>query len=258
MRYMLVSTILLGTSLTQAATMNCNVESDYGLQREGSAYIFNADSAKPAKVSIHDGKLWIDGLEAKLSVADQQRIVKIERELSAAMPKIKTLAIDAADVAFTAVVEVGRGFGITDESISRLDNLRQKISSELKAMPSSSVDTKRLEAMVKPAIEQVMIELTPTMIGDVVSNAISAALGGDEQANGSMQRFEARMEQMGKLIEQKVEARVKSLEPQVKSVCDQFKRIDEVENSLDYRLPNGKSLDMLNVKESTSKASQKT
>lgn len=60
--------------------------------------------------------------------------------------------------------------------------------------------------------------------------------------------IQARMERMKDVLEVKVDARAKQLEPLAEAMCQRMERMDSIDNALEYRLPNGDRIEFLKVR----------
>ena len=55
------------------------------------------------------------------------------------------------------------------------------------------------------------------------------------------------MNRMETALDQRIDARAKALEPLADAMCQRLKRMDALDNALDYRLSGGASLELLSV-----------
>ena len=82
--------------------------------------------------------------------------------------------------------------------------------------------------------------MLPTVIGDIVGGAVHAAFGDAERLQ--------RMENLDAEIEARIEPRAKALEKSADALCRRMESLDRIDNALDYRLPGGDALELLEVK----------
>ena len=91
------------------------------------------------------------------------------------------------------------------------------------------------------SISHAISEVLPLVIGDIVGGAISAAFSGDEA------RIE-RMNNLDKEIERRVQPRANQLEKRAESLCRRMEALDAIDDALDYCLPDGSRLDLIDAK----------
>lgn len=219
--------------------VGCDVNSRYSVDTHRRAFVFAHDGT-PGEIGIGGGRLFIDGKEATLTAADHQRLRQMEREMHLLVPEMRKVAVEAVDIAFTALTEVARGLSSDPEhTVSRLEESRRRVRNEMTEKPLSVFNDEAMGDIVKPIITKFI----PTIVGGAVNTALSVAFGGEKKA----QEFEERMNRMERELETKVEARAEKLEPLAEAMCKRLHRIDDLDDSLEYRLPNGDSLQLLRV-----------
>jgi len=218
----------------------CDVDSKYSVNTYRRAFLFTHEDGKPGEIGIGGGRLFIDGKEATLSAADHERLRQMEVEMQLLVPEMRKVAVEAVDIAFTALTEVARGLANDPEaSVSRLEKAHQRLRAEMTEKPLSVFNDDAMGDIVKPIITQ----FVPDIVGGAVSSALRAAFGGEEKAR----EFEKRMNRMEHELDTKVEKRADALEPLADAMCKRLSRIDDIDDSLEYRLPNGDSLQLLRV-----------
>ena len=155
------------------------------------------------------------------------------------MPLARQVGLDAADIAFTALGEVAAEFG-GDPSRTRakLDKARAELNKELsRSVSANHYNSEALGESIGDAVKEVM----PSLIGDIVTGAVSAAFSGDDERM-------KRLENMDKDIEARIKPRADALEVRARALCTKMENLDRLDNELEYRLPNGKRLDLLEIK----------
>lgn len=232
--------LLLFAGAAQAADMHvsCNVDSDYDFALSDKSVIFTRDSGTPKAVVMRQGRLFVDDQWVTLGAADRERVAAYETQARAAMPLAAEIGRDAADIAFTALGEVAAGFG-NDPARTRvkLDKARAQLNAKLaQSISPTHYNSDEMGRSIGQAVKDVM----PMLMGDIVSGAISAAFGDEEQRK--------RLENMDKDIDARIEPRSKALEGKARTLCDKMKALDGIDNALEYRLPSGKPLELLRIK----------
>jgi len=245
MKPALLALALLFASAPAAAHTNvnghqCDIGSDWAVRMHRRAFVFSRDEHQPAEIGIGGGRLFVDGKEQKLSEADHARLRQFEREMTDALPVLHDIVVEAVDIAFAALTEVARGLASDPrQAVAELQSSQAKVRAQLENRPLTAFDGDAIGKTIEPVIT----EFVPTIVGGAVSSALGAAFGGEKKAN----EFEQRMARMEQEIDRNVEARAKRLEPKADELCGRLKSIDSIDDSLEYRLPDGGRLDLLTV-----------
>jgi len=235
--------VLLALSIApmaQAEDLECRMHSDYHLQMHGQAFVFTRDDGPARRIVLGAGHLYVDGREMKLSADDQQRVNQYEGELRRLLPEARQVAIEGTDIAFTALTEVARGFAANGDSstVRELEQAHRRLRAQLDR-DSAFVFNGDIDAEV---IRPVITEFVPEITGAAVKTALSIAFSGDAEKTKA---FEARMDRMGKDIDDKVKVRAEALKPLAHSLCQRTQRLDAIEGGLTMRLSDGSPLDLL-------------
>jgi hypothetical protein len=218
----------------------CDISSQYSLSTNRLAFVFTRRNGEPGEIGLGGGRLFIDGKEASLSAADHQRLGQFEKELHLLVPEVQKVAVEAVEIAFTALTEVARGLASDpDATVARLDAAHKRAHQEMTDKPLTVFNDEAMGDMIKPIITQYV----PEIVGGAVSSGLKAAFGGEQKAK----EFEARMNRMEHELDTKVDARANALEPLADAMCQRLRRMDDIDNSLEFRLPDGAQLQLLRV-----------
>lgn len=222
-----------------AKDLQCNVDSDYDLSVTDRSLILTRATGTPKAIVMRDGRLFVDDEWVALSAADAKRIAEYEKKVRATMPLAQEIGRDAADIAFTALGEVAAGMSSNPERTrGQLDKARKELDDRLaRAVTANRFNGNDLGNGIAHAIGDVL----PVVIGDIVGGAISAAFSGDEARL-------ARMNNLDKEIERRVEPRAKRLEARAETLCRNMEALDAIDDSLEFRLPDGRRLDLIDAK----------
>ena len=223
------ASLLLVAGNAMAREISCDVESDYELHVTPRSVILTREHGTPDAVLMREGRLFVDGKWVALNTEDSKRIAQYERETRAVLPLARQIGRDASEIAFTVLGEVASGFSSDPASTrAKLARARTRLDA-------------RLADHLGEGIGRTVGELVPSLIGDIVGGAVSAAFTGD---TARLQR----MEKMDKDIEARVEPRAKALERRAEALCQHMQALDEIDDALDYRLPDGRPLDLLDAR----------
>ena len=220
----------------------CHVGTDWSVRMHRRAFVFSHEGQDPAEVGIGGGRLFIDGKEITLSEADHARLRDIESQMTATLPLLREIVVEAVDIAFVALTEVARGLASDPkQAVAELQRAQVKLRAEMEGKPLNAFDGDAIGRTIEPVITEFM----PQIVGGAVKNALGAAFGGEKKAA----EFEQRMARMERELDANVEARAKKLEPKADQMCERLKAIDRIDDELEYRLPGGRRLDLLRVGE---------
>lgn len=230
-----------GDAVAQVHVDDCSVDSDYDFHlTERSVVLLDEDGA-PHTVLMRQGRLFIDDRWVAVSAADARRLADYEREARAAMPLAANIAREATAIAFDALAEVAAGFGSDPEaSRKRLEDARVVLDAELaKAVGPTRFDRGNLGDAIGAAVAKVV----PHLVGDIVGGALRAAFSGDAARLQRLENLDARIEAL-------VEPRARALDADAQALCRRMEALDAIDEALEFRLPDGRRLDLLDVRAS--------
>jgi hypothetical protein len=243
---MIFSALLLSAGATQAQAsdggrhMGCDVGSQYAVKPYRGAFLFTRDADRPMELGIGGGRLFIDGREAQLSAGDHRRLLQFEAEGKRVLPQIEQITVEAVDIAFTALTEVARALASDPRAtVTSLESAHRRVRAEMGSRPLMVFNDDAMADVVKPLVT----EYVPEIVGGAVSTALKAAFSGDK----ARADFEARMQRMEHELDTRVEARAKALEPLAQDMCERMRRMDSLDNALEFRLPDGQPLQLLKL-----------
>lgn len=240
MRRLLALTVLsLACCSALAGPSGCdmNVESEYDLALNERSVILTRDRGTPKSIVMRQGRLFVDDAWVALSPADTGRIAAFEQSARATMPEAQAIGRAAADIAFITLGE--RAVGFSSDPASSQAKLA-KARTQLDARLARSVTATRFDGRdLGNGISQAVGAVLPSMIGDIVGGAISAAFSGDSSRL-------RRMENLDTQIEAKVKPRALALERRAEGLCRRMIELDRIDEALEYRY-DGQPLDLLRI-----------
>lgn len=226
-----------GAAAHASAQVNgCDIHGDYNLTVNARSVIMTRDSGRPKALVMRQGRLFVDDQWVALSAADRDRIAAFERGTREALPLAQTLGREAADIAFTVLGEVTAGFSSDPAgSKERMTKARRQLDARL----SQSVTATRFDgADLGDGIGDAISAVIPEIIGEIVGGAIRAAFSGDTSRLQRLQGLDTQIEAL-------VEPRAAALELRAEQLCARMIELDRLDNALWYRLPDGKTLDLI-------------
>lgn len=218
--------------------LGCDIGTHYKVRMARRAFVFSQPGA-PHEIGIGGGRLFIDGSEVTINDADHARIAQMEGEMHSLVPEVQKVAVEAVDIAFTALTEVARELSADPgQTVSTLEASHRQVLAKMRNTPLAMFDEDAMGDVVAPILRDYL----PEIIGGAVRTALKAAftLGKD----GDLQ---ARMARMEHELDTRVNARAKALEPLAESMCGRLRRIDALDNALEVRMADGRPLDLLRV-----------
>lgn len=223
-----------------AGDLSCNIHSDYDVEIDDDRVSFSReDATTPTRIDLEDGLLTIDGRRAVLSKEDEKRLARMLGKTRVLAPEVVSVALDAVDIAFLAMSEVAVGLlDDSDDTLARLADARKRIESDLRARPLGTFDDQHHADLIGNAVS----ELVPALVADVVQSALVAAFTGD---TAKAEALEARAAKIEREVERRIEPRARALEKRAQALCERMAEIDALEEDLDFRLPDGRRLELL-------------
>ncbi len=251
MKRLMASSVLLLASVGAQAQVSidasCDMDSDYDLSIDDRSVIFTREAGTPRAIVMRQGRLFVDDRWVELGAADRQRVADFEKGAREAMPEAQAIGRDAADIAFTVLGELASGFSSDPKAVqAKVDRARAQIDARL----ARSVTATRFNARdLGDGIGEAVAEVIPSMIGDIVSGAIGAAFSGDASRLKRMENLDAQ-------IEARVEPRARALEQRADRLCRRMEELDRIDDALEFRLPGGQALNLLEARPSQREPSQ--
>ena len=224
--------------------LSCDLHSDYNLSFGPESLRFERDNGQ-RRIELIQGKLLVDGRVVALTAADREKLLKFEQEVRAMMPEVRAIALEALEIAYTAVVHVLRAFddnGSAERSIARLEAEHKAARAKIENGSSTLLfDEREFEKLVESTVATVV----PEVVGNVTALALKAAFSGDE---GAVEAIERKADRLEKEIERDVEHRADELERRADKLCPQLTELDRLESTLDVRLADGRPLNLLDTR----------
>lgn len=217
----------------------CRVDSAYGFHLTDRSVVLLDEGGTPHTVLMRQGGLFIDDRWVDVSDADADRLREYERLSREAMPLASKIARDATAIAFDAMAEVAAGFGSDPgSSRTRFEEARKSLDASI----AKSVDPSRFDRdTLDDAISAAVAKVVPLLVGDIVGGAMRAAFSGDSERLRQLEELDTRIEAL-------VEPRARALEADAIALCQRMEALDALDEALEFRLPDGGRLDLLQVK----------
>jgi hypothetical protein len=216
--------------------LGCEVDSGYSVRPYRNAFLFTR-AGEPREVGIGGGRLFVDGREVAVSAADHARLAGMESEMHALVPEMRQVAVEAVDIAFTALAEVARGLsGDPGQTVAQLEASHRKMRARMAGTDLALLNEDAMGDLVRPILR----EYLPDIIGGAVRTAIKAAFSTGKEAG----ELRARMDRMEHALDERVDARATSLEPLAEAMCTRLRRIDALDDALEARTADGRRFEL--------------
>jgi Protein of unknown function (DUF2884) len=222
-------------------SISCNASSDYNVTLSGQSFVFEGNDNKIPRVVVGGGMLFINGKQASLSVADQKRIDGFESGMRLLVPESRQVITEAVNIAYDALSHVSASFSDNPEkAMQKYQQARAKSLAGLNDTNSMLLfNDESMESIVKPIVQ----EFVPGIVGHAVGFALKSIFSSEEKTNA----MEARIDNMEKDLDERIDKRAKALEPLAETMCKRIQRMDVLDDSLEIRLPNGKPINFIDA-----------
>lgn len=220
--------------------LGCDVGTAWNVSPYRTAFLFTREGSSPREVGVGGGRLFVDGKEVTLGAADRERIAALELEMRALVPELHKVALEAVDIAYTALTEVARALSSTPEkTVAELERGRRQSLAEIERAPMAAFNSDAIEAIVEPIIGRFI----PDIVGGAVRTALKAAFSGEAER----EQMQSKMERMERELDVRVDKRAKALEPLAERMCARLRRMDKLDDAIEWRPAGGESLQLLRV-----------
>ncbi|WP_428311698.1 DUF2884 family protein [Hydrocarboniphaga sp.] len=208
----------------------CDYRMRYDIDIDGdSAHLRNARSAPD--IDIVGERLWVGGSERALTAIERQRLSDYRKELSGFTRNVSHVALEGAQLGIeSAVLAISALTGDDDNGknlLSRFDGVRARLEQQLdgKHLPAKMLG-KDYDEELDSAIDQIAAEAAVQISGGVAKLVAMSLF--------APSLIEARADRVEKLVDTHVEQRGNQLERDADALCGQVRRLDALENALNY------------------------
>lgn len=221
-----------------APTQDCNIETPYALRVDAAGIRLDGDDARPRRVEIRDGALWLDGVRREVGAEDAARLRAMEAQARGLLPEVEAIARESVHIAFDALEHTARALSgerqarefrdLRERALVRVDESLGRGTWDPDAFGES------FEAEIEAAAESMAASITP-------ARALWMAF------TGGAGRLERRMEKMEARLERDIAAREGTLETHARALCGRLRTLDALQRSLEVRLDDGTPLRLFEI-----------
>jgi hypothetical protein len=235
--------MLLGVSGASVAATDinlasCEIESPYSVTFGDNSLRFERKGDDAHVIELSAGGLRLDGRDVDVSGEDRARLLRLESEARRLAPEAKALALDAIDIAFRAVEQVGLAFSSGDAA-SREATAEKLATSRMLLNRRIEAGFDGREPLGAEQIDNLIAESVAGLMPVIAAVAVRAALSGDEAA---IENMAARMEAE---LEQELEQRGREIEARAEALCLRVAELDRIENGLSTDILDGNPLNLI-------------
>ncbi len=246
---------LLSTASNAYSNMNIECSS----QINGSMSFSNAEltvftETDQEVVFKESGKIYINNQLQNLNDEQTELSRQYYNSISATIPDVIDITVDALRITKTALSEVFIGLLGEESSIppmisNKFDDLIQSIESHVYQNPEMiTFDSQYFENElgidqdIEQEVMQMKEEIMSKAMGEIMVMIGKSMMSG----NGDVSNFEERMTNLGSEIEKNVDTLAERLEEKANILCDKFHSIDNIETEL-QKIPNLKHVNLVEM-----------
>lgn len=208
---------------------SCNIElnndvtitPDHILIRSGNETIYDI---------YKDNMVFYKGERVSLSAEQEALISDYAYSTRSLVPKINDIVVGSIQVASDALSKTFTELGVDNDIEAKFSELQYTLQQEYSRadgtyhFSSNDLDVDFANKQIDQAVEDIMEELVPSLVGNVlqlVGKAMTEGEGSLEHLDGLDERIEAQIEEQAELLEEKVEY-----------LCDEVERLNDIEDQI--------------------------
>ena len=230
---------------TRAADLSdtCHASSSYDVTVNPHSLLFDRPGPLPKRVTLAQGALTTDGRAVQLNAEDHDRLALFERDLRALVPKARSVARQAVDIAVNQLrTEVG-DLGLSTATRAEVSRRLDADAAALKRRIDTSRSTHDWDGDEGARYAQQMIgDLAPLVAGDLGQQAVNAALNGDLQTASDLRDKAA---SLATDFQPRLQRRLQVLRPQIRALCPAVDELAGLQKGV--RASNGQLLHLLQI-----------
>ncbi|WP_185962618.1 YggN family protein [Thalassomonas sp. M1454] len=236
---------------------NCAIDFNYSVIVEDKSIRFLQDKNTYVQIN-NQQQLFVKGKEVDLNDQQQKLLNEYAQGVHQQVPEIVDIALDAVEIAFSAVSHVVKGFSGEDAKANqRIESIFTKITEKVHTRFNNEdgyyflaeQDFNEVDQFIEDELEQEIEAVVTNSIGDLLT-AVGSAMNSEEgNFEENMEAFGERMERMGDDIEAEVEDKAQELGAKAELVCTNLKTLDKVESELTDSVAELENFNLISVTE---------
>ena len=208
---------------------HCNINLNHDVTITPDHILIRRDS-KTLYDIYQDDQVFYKGEALSLSSDQAQLINEYAAATRALVPEINTIVIDAIDIASNAINTAFTELGVESDIESKFDNLQDTLISKYNLkdgtyhFSASNVDVDYANREIDMAMEEMMEEIVPSLVGNVLQLLGKAITQGEAGF--------ANLENLDERIDAQIEAQSDILDARVERLCNSIERLDLIEKKI--------------------------
>jgi hypothetical protein len=224
---------------------SCSVHTDYDLDVQPDGLRFARDHGAPRQVSMHDGRLQVDGRPLAVGRADAARLRQYEAQVRALVPDVADIAREGVSIGFDALTTVVATFAESPAERARITGqLNAQRAHALSEIEQGIGRGHWHQHGLDQMLDDNMGDAVSTLASTIAGRAVKAALSGDQS---QVQALQARADALEKSIDQTVDARAAKLGKRADALCPRLVALDQLQHQFTFRLPDGSPLSLMQL-----------
>lgn len=190
-----------------------------------------------------DKTVFYKGVELDLTQEQKALVNQYSTSARKLIPEVNAIVIDGLDIASEALTMTFNELGVQTDIESKFTDLKHTLISRYNLedgtyhFQANGMDVNYVNDEVDRAVEEVMEEIVPSLVGNVLQ-LIGKAMTEGEGAFEHLEDLDVR-------VEERIEAQSARLEEKVESFCFSVEHVDELENELSRTSSKLKELDLI-------------
>ncbi|WP_100658186.1 DUF2884 family protein [Alteromonas flava] len=250
--------VILATSTSALAHTNftdsCNINFEGELSFKDEVLSITLENGDIAHFTP-DGQIDINRDSLDLTAEQKADAQQYYSSITTAIPMTAEIAVDALEIASGAVTEAfGELLGYDDPLVNEFDDFFADLNTSVNEQFYAADGTFTMRSSddndgrwVSPAWESELENKIEDMVGKSIGRLLVAIGTEMVMGGGDMSAFEAKMENFGEQIEQRVEFQTDELEEKAENLCMTLSSADLAEAKLANSVKELSSLNMLDI-----------
>ncbi len=256
MNKMTLSTILAATLVTSSVNVfahdNSNVGSNCDMELNDTLTVtpqhLLIKQGDETVIDIYnDSMVFVRGERISLTDDQQAMIEEYSTSIRASVPEVMEIAVEAVEVAFDGINAAFGEFADLSTTKDKFEEIKQSVRDKYESnnghytFSEGEFSVNIDDPEVDQAVEEIMEDMMPQVVGSLLSNLGAAISNGDSDFSN--------FDNMEERIESEIDARADAIELKADAFCQKLKRVDQIESQLVASNIKLMELDLINIKQ---------
>lgn len=227
-------TVLLSTNVAFAhentfSNNACNIQLNHDVTITPDHILIRSND-KTLYDFYNDDMVFYKGEKVTLTAEQNELVFQYVKGSRALVPAINSVVVDSIQIASDALSKTFDELGIDNDIESKFTDLQYTLQQQYSLadgtyhFSNDKLQTDYANQKIDDAIEDVMEELVPSLVGNVLQLVGKAMTEGEDGF--------AHLEGLDERIEQEIETQTERLEERVEVLCQDVKRLNELEDKI--------------------------